>query len=197
MSFGASLSQEAHRYLPIAQQIAATIRKQLELNANVQDLIEQGAAGLEEAVTTFRRGHGTSFRIFAHYRVALAIYRSLNEMQWPNPEAFNRYRFYRKSDELMDWHSRSSESIPKRTRDAEVAELKKLLRVLIASAFLICERKQDVLEKLPPNQRDLLRFCFLQNIFLEQAALHLDLAKNTVLRLQFQTLQNLAAALSR
>src|SRR3990172_3739472 len=192
MSFGASLSQEAHRYLPIAQQIAATIRKQLELNANVQDLIEQGAAGLEEAVTTFRRGHGTSFRIFAHYRVALAIYRSLNEMQWPNPEAFNRYRFYRKSDELMDWHSRSSESIPKRTRDAEVAELKKLLRVLIASAFLICERKQDVLEKLPPKQRDLLRFCFLQNISLEQAALHLDLAKNTVLRLQFQTLQNLA-----
>lgn len=72
-------SAELRHYLPLVRKIAGKLRKRLSANVEMDDLVQNGLIGLNDALRRFERGHSSSFETYAARRIEGEILDALRE----------------------------------------------------------------------------------------------------------------------
>ena len=62
-------SAELLRYVPLVRKIAGKLRKRLPANVEMDDLVQLGLIGLDDALRRFEQGPGSTFETYAARRI--------------------------------------------------------------------------------------------------------------------------------
>jgi RNA polymerase sigma factor for flagellar operon FliA len=66
-------SAELRRYIPLVKKIAGKIRRRLPPNVEMDDLVQAGLMGLDDALRRFEQGPGSTFETYAARRIEGAM----------------------------------------------------------------------------------------------------------------------------
>lgn len=72
-----SVDLAAHR--PLVRQIAHRIRQRMPANVGIDELVQAGLLGLDQALSRYEEGHGSSFETYAARRIEGSMLDSLRE----------------------------------------------------------------------------------------------------------------------
>lgn len=137
----------ASEYQGFVRSIAMKVRAELDLNADLDDLIAFGFQGLIEAKGRFDATRGVQFNTFAYYRVRGAVIDGVRKMAYL-PRHAHRLR---KTAEAMDWaleeaaEARATSGEPASGEDAAEKALRQMDDVLgkLTASFVIAAVGQD------------------------------------------------------
>ena len=102
------------------------------------DQIKQWArSALQNAAAHYRSRQGATLRTYLSHRILAGIYDALSETHWDTIDAANRYKFAKKSNELMMHFVTSAEGAVQRSIRLEEEETTHLLRLLVITGLLV------------------------------------------------------------
>jgi hypothetical protein len=192
---------EAARYLPLVRTIATQVREEIAPQIDEKQIFAWAEEGLKEGLAKFRSRQGATLRTYLVYRIRAAIYDALTERSWPTPDAEKRFRFAKKSNELLLHFTISAESAIKRSLRVEEEEMMHLLSLLVIVGLLIWknvprgeiqEHWDSAIANLDSTQRQFLYSYYDADENLESAS---GMAGAQAFRFHLKILQTLADGL--
>ena len=98
---GRDREQLIRENLPLVQQVARKLRRQITAHIDFDDLCAYGSKGLIEAADRYDPRHGAAFTTFAYYRVRGAMLDGLRTMGWYSRADYVRYRAEERANEYL------------------------------------------------------------------------------------------------
>jgi RNA polymerase sigma factor for flagellar operon FliA len=98
---GRDREQLIRENLPLVQQVARKLRRQITAHIDFDDLCAYGSKGLIEAADRYDPRHGAAFTTFAYYRVRGAMLDGLRTMGWYSRADYSRYRAEERANEYL------------------------------------------------------------------------------------------------
>ena len=218
-----SRSELAEQYDPYVRAIAGKVRKTLSKDIEFDDLHSYGMIGLMEAADRFDSKYGANFMTFAYYRIRGAIYDGLRGMGWVSRSEYQKYRFEQHATEYLR-HVGEQEAVGgaiRKTEDDEVSEIADAVEGLITiyvtaldamEGFQIPDETTppvdetleieqarrlvvEAIDKLPEQERVLLKLYYYEEHSLEDVGKHLGLSKSWTSRLHARAIDKLGRLL--
>lgn len=208
----------------LVRSLAARIQRSVPVRVDLEDLIAYGEIGLAESARDFDPAHGTQFSTFAYYRIQGAIYDGLAKMTWTSRSRYKRLRYEQMAAETLE--RESSENLGKDSLAGHgnwfgrVTE--KLAVVFLASGDAdgqasvtdnvedpgesapqlvlhreASERLRELVDKLPNEERRLVRMVYFEGKTLQDASSQMGISKSWASRLHGRILERLAGHLRR
>ncbi|NMC68994.1 MAG: sigma-70 family RNA polymerase sigma factor [Myxococcales bacterium] len=192
--------------------VARSVHRLLPPKVELDELVSYGALGMIEARQRFDPSRGVPFRTFAWYRVRGAIYDGLRELSWLPVNAYKRLRAAERTDLYMETLAETAYGNPTRSVAAKlvgeaVADLSVVYLTTEAGAAAreaapeaaslpgeeVCDlgRVLDEIEKLPEQERTLLRRLYVEDASLSEAGKDLGLSRSWLCRLHASTIRKL------
>lgn len=192
--------------------VARFVHRLLPPKVELDELVSYGALGMIEARRRFDASRGVPFRTFAWYRVRGAIYDGLREMSWLPANAYKRLRAAERTDLYMESlaetaYGNPTRSVATRLVGEAVADLSVVYLTTESAAAAreakpeaatlpgeeVCDlgRILDEVEKLPEQERTLLRRLYLEDASLSEAGKDLGLSRSWLCRLHASTIRKL------
>jgi len=210
------------QYLPYVRSIAGKIKKSLAKEIEFDDLVEYGMVGLLEAANRFDPRFGANFMTFSYYRIRGAIYDGLRNMGWVSRNEYARFRFEERANSyLSNVAERVAVGDEGKSAEDEVTELAEAVQNLVTIYVTSLEgieglQLQDVeaepidikvgdvqmkkyvrdaLERLPEQERTLLKMYYFKEMSLQEVGDALGLSKSWTSRLHAKAVEKLSRLL--
>jgi len=192
---------EASRFLPLVKTIATQVHEEIAPQVEEQQILTWAEAGMRDAFAVFRSRQGATLRTYLTYRIRAAIYNALTPGPWPTSDAEKRFRFAKKSNELLLHFTISAEAVMKRSIRVEEEEMMDLLSLLVVVGLLIWKNVprgeiqhhwDQAIATLDSAQRQFLQKYYDADGTLESAS---GLASAQAFRFHLKILQTLADGL--
>lgn len=210
------------QYLPYVRSIAGKIKKSLAKEIEFDDLVEYGMVGLLEAANRFDPRFGANFMTFSYYRIRGAIYDGLRNMGWVSRNEYARFRFEERANSyLSNVADRVAVGDENKSAEDEVTELAEAVQNLVTIYVTSLEgieglQLQDVeaepidikvgdvqmkkyvrdaLERLPEQERTLLKMYYFKEMSLQEVGDALGLSKSWTSRLHAKAVEKLSRLL--
>jgi RNA polymerase sigma factor FliA len=210
----------------LVRSLATKIWRSLPMKADLDDLVAYGEVGLAEAARDFDPEQGVLFTTFAYYRVRGAIYDGVSQMSWTSRARYQRMRFRRMADEVLEQESRNpGTGETALDRDASwVAGVSEKLAIIFfagrkgeegglrdstladpdsnpASQLVAqretVERVHELVEQLPHVERQLITAVYFEGATLKDAGVRMGISKSWASRMHAKALERLAQSLRR
>ena len=209
----------------LVRSLAWAMRRSLPKNVDLEDLVSYGQVGLAEAARDFNPSLGNQFSTFAYYRIRGAMCDGLSKLMWFSRAAYQRMRFQRMADEVVQedidhphdretdgaegntqWLSRMSTSLTMVYLATQLGEEDDSGHWTVADDSTprpdvsIEEREahalvRELIDTLPDEARQLLRFTYFDGLTLQEAGVRLGLSKSWASRLHARALEQLGRSL--
>jgi DNA-directed RNA polymerase specialized sigma subunit len=170
---------DAARFIPLATSLAEQVHHEIAPQVELDQIKEWSRSALEHAVVEYRSRQGATLRTYLSYKILAGIYNALSRTQWATIEDANRYKFAKKSNELMMHFATSAEGAVQRSIRLEQEEMTHLLRLLVVTGLLIYKDVprgeiqkawNAALEALTDSQRRFLTEYYDNDLNLEEAS---------------------------
>lgn len=217
---GADVSSLIESNLSYANAIAAEVLRKLPSEVDRKDVQGWAKLGLVEAANSFDRTRGVQFKTFAYYRIKGAIYDGLRKMGWYPKGQYQQMRFEMSANEYLKDLSNDTPVVS--SADAQLQDLKNLTGNLLSCYMLSLEvlpnepvdqpelsiedsiiraqqskNLRQALCRLPEKNRQVLEYCYFEDLTFEQIGSKLGLSKSWVCRLHAKSLEMLREQLER
>ena len=209
----------------LVRSLAFAMRRSLPKNVELDDLISYGQVGLAEAARDFNPSLGNQFSTFAYYRVRGAMCDGLSKLLWFSRSAYHRMRNQQLADEVVQedtlnpnpnesheatgniqWLSRMTTSLAvvylaTSSGDGEDSGQWNLADESAAQPSSSMEQQEtnsvihEMIDTLPDDSRQLLRFTYFEGLTLQEAGQRLGLSKSWASRLHAKALETLGRSL--
>ena len=210
------------QYLPYVRSIAGKIKKSLAKEIEFDDLVEYGMVGLLEAANRFDPRFGANFMTFSYYRIRGAIYDGLRNMGWVSRNEYARFRFEERANSyLTNVADRIAVGDDGKSAEDEVTELAEAVQNLVTIYVTSLEGIEglqlqdmeaepidikvgdvqmkkyvrDALERLPEQERTLLKMYYFKEMSLQEVGDALGLSKSWTSRLHAKAVEKLSRLL--
>jgi RNA polymerase sigma factor FliA len=201
----------------LVRALAWKIHRRVSYRIELEDLVSYGQIGLAEAARDFDPDRGVQFTTYAYHRIRGAIFDGLGTLQWFKHANYHRGQYEPLAADLAN----ENESPPGDSLDEDVSWLRGLSRTL-AVVHLFCQldarpielmdktqaspsdviarhelilRLVELVENLPPDDRDLIKAVYFQGESLTVAADRLGISKSWASRMHARALDSLSHAL--
>ncbi|MBI3864225.1 MAG: sigma-70 family RNA polymerase sigma factor [Planctomycetia bacterium] len=202
----------------LVRSLAVQVGRKFHGRFELDDLIAYGQVGLAQAAKDFQADRGTQFSTYAYYRIRGAIYDGIARMNWggrPTQEA----RFQQHAGDVLEQNAEEPTAgagqddarwftgITSRLAvvylasgaGGESAIEARAAETAAPSAAMqnreLYEKLHAVIDKLPEEQRSLIRMTYFDGLTLHEAAQKLGFSKSWASRLHAKCLATLAADL--
>lgn len=209
----------------LVRSLAFAMRRSLPKNVELDDLISYGQVGLAEAARDFKPGLGNQFSTYAYYRVRGAMCDGLSKLLWFSRSAYHRMKFQQLADDVVQedsqnphpddahdaagntqWLSRMTTSLAvvylaTASGDGEESSQWNLADEAAAQPSSAMETREtnsvihEMIDSLPDDSRQLLRFTYFDGLTLQEAGQRLGLSKSWASRLHAKALEQLGRSL--
>ncbi|MBN2359908.1 MAG: sigma-70 family RNA polymerase sigma factor [Deltaproteobacteria bacterium] len=210
------------QYLPYVRSIAGKVKKSLAKEIEFDDLVEYGMVGLLEAANRFDPRFGANFMTFSYYRIRGAIYDGLRNMGWVSRNEYARFRFEERANSyLTNVADRVAVGDEGKSAEDEVTELAEAVQNLVTIYVTSLEGIEglqlpdieaepidikvgdvqmkkyvrDALERLPEQERTLLKMYYFKEMSLQEVGDALGLSKSWTSRLHAKAVEKLSRLL--
>jgi RNA polymerase sigma factor for flagellar operon FliA len=198
--------------------VARKLKAQLELVAELEDLVAAGFAGLVEAKTRFDPSRGTQFSTFAYYRVRGAIIDHARHTSLLSRRAYEHARVLESADRVAEEVADTTATAPVPTDATRaVRALDEAVARLTTSFVLSCvgpseeapecpesmllgresgRRVRDAVDTLPERERTIVVRHYFEGRQFDEVAAELGVSKSWVSRIHARALELLRGALA-
>jgi len=192
---------EALRFLPLVRSLATRTHEEIAPHIELDQIQGWAILGVNDAFRHYRSRQGLTLRMYLSYRIQGAIYDALRHTVWPSIDAEKRYKFAKKSNELLLYFAVSAEGTVKRSIRMEEEEMMHLLRLLVVIGLLIWRNTPRgeiqrqwalALAGLGEQQKRFLQKYYDQDMSLEESS---GLTGSEAFRFHMRILQTLEAQL--
>ena len=200
--------------------VASRVRRELDLNCELDDLVAWGFQGLVEAHGRFDASRGVQFGTFAHYRVRGAVLDGVRKMAYLSRRAHIARKTAEAADDLLEHEAATRAASPEARADLQqtVQAIDDVLGKLTAS-FVIASVGQDegaadepadeqliraderarvrtALTKLPEREAIVVRGLYFEGRLLDDIAKDLGVSKSWASRIHTKALALMKSSLS-
>lgn len=200
--------------------IANRVRRELDLNCELGDLVAWGFQGLVEARSRYDASRGVQFSTFAHYRVRGAVIDGVRKMAYLSRRAHVARKAAEAADDLLEHEAAVRAASPEARTDVQqtVQAIDDILGKLTAS-FVIASVGQDesaaaepaderlireeesvrvrrAVGQLPEREAKVVRELYFEGRLLDDIAKDLGVSKSWASRIHTKALSLMKAALS-
>jgi RNA polymerase sigma factor for flagellar operon FliA len=200
--------------------IAGRVRKELDLNCDLDDLVAWGFQGLVEARARYDASRGVQFGTFAHYRVRGAVIDGVRKMAYLSRRAYVARKAAEAADDVLEREAATRAASPEARADVQqtVQAIDDVLGKLTAS-FVIAAVGQDesaspepvdeqlidaeersrvrvAISKLPEREAKVVRELYFEGRLLDDIAKDLGVSKSWASRLHTKALSLMKTSLS-
>ncbi len=200
----------------LVRSLAVQIGRKFHGSFELDDLIAYGQVGLAQAARDFQPDRGTQFSTYAYYRIRGAIYDGISRMSWVGGRPPQEARFQQHAGELLQ-HEAEQPATEATQDDARwfAGITSRLAVVYLASGATgnsaidaqaadtaapsavmqnreLCENLNALIDKLPDDQRSLIRLTYFDGLTLHEASQKLGFSKSWASRLHAKCLAALA-----
>lgn len=196
----------------LVHSLAMRIFSSLPTRTNLDDLIAYGQVGLLQAAEEYDPAQGAQFTTYAYYRVQGAIYDGVSKMSWTSRARMNKQRKESEARLLAEQQQGQTAapmlaSTAGRERVVSIHDKKDDASVEFIdpnptpAAFAldreVLARLMELVEKLPPIERRLIKDIYFEGLSLQEAASQQGISKSWASRVHARTLDELGRALRR
>lgn len=209
----------------MVRSLASKISRKIPLRIDLEDLVAYGQVGLAEAARDFDAQRGSQFTTYAYYRIRGAIYDGVSKMSWTSRARYNRLRYEQLANETLSELNKQPAEAGVPTLDEDASWLRgaaeRLAVVYLASGSVdepgadaafedpappppivaanreLRDKLQELVEKLGPAERSLIRTIYFDGASLQEAAGRLGISKSWASRMHARALEHLATSLRR
>ncbi len=212
--------QDLERYLPYVRRIASRVFRRVEPPLELDDLVSYGMLGLAEALDRYRPEDGIPFEAFAHYRVRGAILEGISRGCPVSRHVHRRLRLEQRATDYMEGLSRDVRPGTQRTAPGDAALVTTAVKDL-ASIYTVARmtlskadrgRGEEIedpgavratetqaqntelwrfVEKLPEQQRELIRLYYFEDLTLLEVGQKLGFRKSWACKLHQAAIEKL------
>jgi DNA-directed RNA polymerase specialized sigma subunit len=125
------------RFAQLATALATQAHQEIAPHIPLNRINDWAVTALERSVRQYRPRQGATLRTYLTYKILAGIYDALRGAPWPSIQDEKRYRFAKKSNELMLHFATSAEATVKRSVRLEEEEMVHLLRLLVVTGLII------------------------------------------------------------
>jgi RNA polymerase sigma factor for flagellar operon FliA len=209
----------------LVRSLAFAMRRSLPKNVELDDLVSYGQVGLAEAARDFNPSLGNQFSTYAYYRVRGAMCDGLSKLMWFSRSTYQRMRYQKLADEIVhedtqnphenephdasgntQWLSRMTTSLAvvylaTTSGDNEDSGQWNLADKSAVQPSVPIEQQEtqavvrEMIDALPDDARQLLRFTYFEGLTLQEAGQRLGLSKSWASRLHAKALESLGRSL--
>ena len=214
-------SESAHATLVescqgLVRSLAVQVGRKFHGSFELDDLIAYGQVGLAQAAKDFQTDRGAQFSTYAYYRIRGAIYDGISRMSWAGGRPPQEARFQQQAGEVLEHNAEQpAAEVPHDDARWFTGITSRLAVVYLASGATgrsaidsqaadtaapsaamqnreICEQLHALIDKLPDDQRSLIRLTYFDGLTLHEASQKLGFSKSWASRLHAKCLASLA-----
>jgi RNA polymerase sigma factor for flagellar operon FliA len=208
----------------LVHSLASRVYRSVPVRVDLDDLIAYGEVGLAEAARDYKPDHGAAFTTFAYHRVRGAIYDGLSKMSWTSRARYRRLRYEQMANEVLaqeeprrggkatlegeaTWFrnvtaqlgvvylASQADDAGDSLRDSNWEDPRAVSGPAVVAQREVSQKLLELVDKLPGQNRRLIRAIYFQGFTLQEAADRLGIHKSWASRLHSRTLAQLARSL--